>query len=194
MLARTLPATRGRERPVIDYLGAGLLAAGLSAIVLVTSLGGTTWRWGGAQRSRSATLGVALLVAFVARRAPRTRARAPAGADARPLFAVAAAMSLIVGFALFGSVTFLPLYFQTVERRPRPAPGLRLIPMMAALLTMSIVSGQTISRTGRYRAFPIAGTARDDRCAARCSRASTSAAPRPGRPRTCSCSGSASAR
>ena len=75
------------------------------------------------------------------------------------VFAVAGALSLIVGFAMFGSVTFLPLYFQTVDAATPTEAGLRLVPMMAGLLVMSIVSGQMISRTGRYRVFPIVGTA-----------------------------------
>ena len=159
VLAATLPATRGRERPVIDYLGAGLLAGALSAIVLVTSLGGTTWAWGSAQVILIGALGIGLLALFLA---AERRAREPV----LPLkllrdrvFAVAATLSLIVGFALFGSVTFLPLYFQTVDGATPTGAGLRLIPMMAGVLVMSIVSGQLISRTGRYRAFPIAGTA-----------------------------------
>src|ERR687887_1220268 len=65
VLAATLPATRGRKRPVIDYLGAGLLAAALSGIVLVTSLGGTTWAWSSAQVVLVSVLGVALLALFL---------------------------------------------------------------------------------------------------------------------------------
>lgn len=75
------------------------------------------------------------------------------------MFAVAGSLSLIVGFALFGAVTFLPLYFQTVDAASPTGSGLRLIPMMGGVLLTSIASGQIISRVGRYRAFPIAGTA-----------------------------------
>ncbi|HEY1835128.1 MAG TPA: MFS transporter, partial [Solirubrobacteraceae bacterium] len=74
------------------------------------------------------------------------------------VFAVAGSLSAIVGFALFGSVTFLPLYFQTVDAASPTGAGLRLVPMMVGVLTMSIFSGQVISRTGRYRRFPIVGT------------------------------------
>ena len=159
VLAATLPTVQGRERPVIDYLGAGLLAAGLSAIVLVTSQGGTTWAWDSAQVILVAALGAMLLAFFLA---AERRAREPV----LPLtllrdrvFAVAGALSLVVGFAMFGSVTFLPLYFQTVDASTPTEAGLRLVPMMGGLLVMSIVSGRLISRTGRYRVFPIAGTA-----------------------------------
>jgi EmrB/QacA subfamily drug resistance transporter len=159
VLAAALPTGQGRERPVIDYLGAGLLAAGLSAIVLVTSLGGTTWAWESAQVILVAALGAMLLAFFLA---VERRAREPVLPLALlrdRVFAVAGALSLIVGFALFGTVTFLPLYFQTVDSATPTGAGLRLVPMMAGLVVMSILSGQVISRTGRYRIFPIAGTA-----------------------------------
>ena len=159
VLAAALPAGQGRERPVIDYLGAGLLAGSLSAIVLVTSLGGTTWAWGSAQVILVAALGLMLLGFFLA---VERRAREPVLPLALlrdRVFAVAGALSLIVGFALFGTVTFLPLYFQTVDGATPTGAGLRLVPMMAGLVVMSIFSGQVISRTGRYRVFPIAGTA-----------------------------------
>jgi MFS family permease len=178
VLAGALPSVQGRERPVIDYLGAGLLAGGLSAIVLVTSLGGTTWAWGSEQVVLVAGLGVLLLAFFLA---AERRAREPVLPPALlrdRVFAVAGALSLIVGFALFGSVTFLPLYFQTVDAASPTEAGLRLVPMMGGVLVTSVASGQIISRTGRYRAFPIAGTAA---MACSCSPASTWA--RAGRPR-----------
>jgi EmrB/QacA subfamily drug resistance transporter len=159
VLGATLPSTRGRERPAVDYLGAGLLASGLSAIVLVTSLGGTTWAWGSPQVIIVATLGVALLVVFLAAERRAREPMLPPGLLRDRVFAVAGSLSLIVGFALFGTLTFLPLYFQTVASATPTGAGLRLIPLMLGVLTMSIFSGQVISRTGRYRAFPIAGTA-----------------------------------
>ena len=102
VLAAALPTVQGRERPVIDYLGAGLLAGGLGAIVLVTSVGGTTWAWGSAQVVLVAALGVLLLVFFLA---TERRAREPVLPPALlrdPVFAVAGALSLIVGFASSG--------------------------------------------------------------------------------------------
>jgi EmrB/QacA subfamily drug resistance transporter len=154
----TLPATAPRGRPSIDYLGAALLASGLSAIVLVTSLGGTTWAWGSGQVVLVGALGVALIVAFLA---VERRAREPVLPPSLlrdRVFAVAGGLSLIVGFALFGAVTFLPLYFQTVDGDSPTAAGLHLVPMMVGLLVTSIASGQLISRLGRYKIFPIAGT------------------------------------
>ncbi len=157
VLGATLPASGRRGRPVIDYLGAALLAGGLSAIVLVTSLGGTTWAWGSGAVVAVGALGVALIGGFLL---VERRAREPVLPLALlrdRVFAVAGALSLIVGFALFGSVTFLPLYFQTVDLASPTAAGLRLVPMMVGVLVMSVLSGQLIARTGRYRAFPIMG-------------------------------------
>jgi hypothetical protein len=105
------------------------------------------------------TIGVALLGCFLAIERRAREPVLPLGLLSDRVFAVAGAESLIVGFALFGSVTFLPLYFQTVDQASPTGAGLRLIPLMVGLLIMSITSGQLISRTGRYRAFPIAGTA-----------------------------------
>ena len=158
VIGATLPASGSRGRPSIDYLGAGLLASGLSAIVLVTSLGGSTWAWGSAQVVLVGALGVGLVVAFLfAERAAREPVL-PLSLLRDRVFAVAGSLSLIVGFAMFGAVTFLPLYFQTVDLASPTGAGLRLVPMMVGVLFMSILSGQVISRVGRYRAFPIFGT------------------------------------
>src|SRR5919197_120756 len=137
----------------------GLLASGLSAIVLVTSLGGTTWAWGSPQVVGVGALGVGLLATFVPAQRRAAEPVLPLSVLRNRVFAVAASLSLIVGFALFGSVTFLPLYFQTVDAASPTGSGLRLVPMMGGLLLTSILSGQLITRLGRYRIFPIMGTA-----------------------------------
>jgi EmrB/QacA subfamily drug resistance transporter len=159
VLSATLPATTPSTRPSIDYVGASLLAAGLSAIVLVTSLGGTTWAWGSIQVMLIGALGVALLGVFVVAERRAREPIVPLALLRDRVFAVAGTLSLIVGFALFGAVTFLPLYFQTVDAASPTGSGLRLVPMMAGVLVMSIVSGQLITRTGRYKVFPVMGTA-----------------------------------
>jgi EmrB/QacA subfamily drug resistance transporter len=158
VLGATLPATATRGRPAIDYLGAGLLASGLSAIVLVTSLGGTTWTWGSPEVVLVGCLGVALIAAFLVAERRASEPVLPPSLLGDRVFAVAGSLSLIVGFALFGAVTFLPLYFQTVDLASPTGAGLRLVPMIGGLLVTSILSGQLISRLGRYRVFPIVGT------------------------------------
>ena len=159
VLGATLPTVARTARPAIDYLGAGVLAAAVGAIVLVASLGGTTWPWGSPQTVVVAALGVLLLGVFllVERRAAEPVLPFAVMRDA--VFRVAFALSLVVGFALFGAVTFLPLFFQTVYESSPTGSGLRLIPLMGGLVLTSIVSGRLISRTGHYRIFPILGTA-----------------------------------
>ena len=159
VLAAVLPRTGRRGHPQIDYLGAGLIAAGVSSIVLVTSLGGNTWRWGSAQVVIIGLLGVALLVAFgfVERRAAEPVL--PPRLFHNRVFTTAGALGLIVGFAFFGAITFMPLFFQTVKGATPTSSGLRLVPMIAGLLVTSIGSGRVISRIGHYKPFPIAGMA-----------------------------------
>jgi len=159
VIGRTLPAIAARARPVIDYLGAGLLASGLSAIVLVTSLGGNAWPWGSAQTILTAAGGMVLLALFVFVERRATEPVLPLGLLRNPIFLVAGGLSLMVGFAMFGSITFLPLFFQTVHAQSPTGSGLRLIPMMGGLLVTAVASGRLIVRIGRYRPFPIAGTA-----------------------------------
>ena len=159
VIGSTLPATQARGKPVIDYLGAGLLASALSAIVLVASLGGTSWAWGSRQTILVGALGIGLLYVFVVVERHAQEPVLPLELLRNRVFAVGGLLSLIVGFAMFGSITFLPLYFQTVDGASPTGAGLRLIPMMVGLLVMSITSGQLISRRGRYRMFPIFGTA-----------------------------------
>jgi MFS family permease len=159
VVSASLPATAARARPSIDYLGAGLLAAALSAIVLVTSLGGTTWAWGSGSTIVVGGLGVVLLIAFVATERRAREPVLPPSLLRNRVFAIGGALSMIVGFALFGAVTFLPLYFQTVDAATPTGSGLRLVPMLVGVLTMSILSGQLITRYGRYKPFPIIGTA-----------------------------------
>ncbi len=159
VLGITLPVTTTRSRPSIDYLGAGLLAAALSAFILVASLGGTTWAWEGAQTIVTALIGCVLLVVFAGVERRAAEPVLPPSLLRGDVFRVAGLLSLIVGFALFGSVTFLPLFFQTVFHSTPTEAGLRLIPLMGGLLVTSVLSGQLITRTGRYRMFPILGTA-----------------------------------
>jgi EmrB/QacA subfamily drug resistance transporter len=159
VLGATLPTVARTTRPAIDYLGAGVLAGAVSAIVLVASLGGTTWAWGSAQTIAVGALGVVLLGVFllVERRAAEPVLPPAVMRDA--VFRVAGTLSLVVGFALFGAVTFLPLFFQTVYESSPTGSGLKLIPLMGGLVLTSILSGRLISRFGRYKIFPVLGTA-----------------------------------
>jgi EmrB/QacA subfamily drug resistance transporter len=146
-------------RHTIDYPGALLLAGGLSSIVLFTSLGGTTYPWGSPEIVGMAVLGVVLLVAFVAVERRAEEPILPLSLFRNRVFAVTSAVGFIVGLALFGSVTYMPLYLQIVRGHSPTTSGLLMTPMMAGVLVTSVGSGQLITRFGRYRPFPIAGTA-----------------------------------
>ena len=158
VLAVTLPSVTEVRRHEIDYAGTLLLAAGLSAIILLTSLGGNTYDWGSPQIVALGVLGVACLVvfAFVERRAAEPIL--PPSLFRNRVFLTTSTVGLIVGFALFGALTYLPLFQQIVRGLSPTASGLQLLPVMGGLLISSIASGQIISRVGRYKFFPIAGT------------------------------------
>jgi EmrB/QacA subfamily drug resistance transporter len=159
VIGATFHAPAERVQHKIDYLGAALLAGGLASLVLLTSLGGTTYAWGSAQIVAFGIVGVALLALFpfVERRA--SEPILPLSLFRNRIFVVSSAVGFIIGIALFGAITFLPLFLQIVRGRTPTSSGLQLTPLMAGLLITSIVGGQIISRTGRYRPFPIAGTA-----------------------------------
>jgi EmrB/QacA subfamily drug resistance transporter len=159
VLAVTLPAARERVQHSIDYAGTLLLAAGLSALVLLTTLGGTTYEWGSAFIIGLGVVAIAAIAAFtwVERRAAEPIL--PPSLFRNRVFAVTSAVGLVVGFAFFGALTYLPLFQQVVRGSSPTESGLQLLPVMGGLLAASIVSGQLITRTGRYRAWPIAGTA-----------------------------------
>jgi len=148
-----------RVQHAIDYLGAGLLAGGLSCIVLFTSLGGTTFTWGAVESVVLIVLGVVLLVAFAFAEQRAPEPILPPSLFRNRIFAVCSAIGFIIGLALFGSVTYLPVFLQIVKGMSPTRSGLSLTPMMAGLLVTSIVSGRLISRWGRYKPFPIIGTA-----------------------------------
>jgi EmrB/QacA subfamily drug resistance transporter len=159
VIATAFRAPPDQARHRIDYLGAALLAGGLSAIVLYTSLGGTTYAWGSPELIAMLVAGVVLLAAFVFVETQAPEPVLPLEIFRNPVFTVTSAVGFIVGLALFGAVTYLPLYLQDVKGHSPTTSGLLITPMMAGLLITSIGSGQLISRFGRYRPFPIAGTA-----------------------------------
>jgi EmrB/QacA subfamily drug resistance transporter len=159
VLGVTLPSAAERVEHAVDYVGTVLLAVALSALVLATTLGGTSYDWGSpfiVGLGVIAVVGI-VLFAFAERRAKEPIL--PPSLFRNRVFVVTSAVGLVVGFALFGGLTFLPLFQQVVRGDTPTESGLQLLPVMGGLLFTSIVSGQIITRTGRYRWFPIAGTA-----------------------------------
>ncbi|MFF3190194.1 MDR family MFS transporter [Streptomyces sp. SCPE 10] len=146
-------------RHVIDYLGTFLIAAVATCLVLVASLGGTTWAWASPQIIGLAVLGVLLALAFVAVERRAAEPVLPLDLFRIRTFTLAAVISFIVGFAMFGAMTYLPTFLQVVHGVSPTVSGVYMLPMVVGLLLSSTVSGQIVSRTGRWKVFPVAGTA-----------------------------------
>src|SRR5579871_3283566 len=155
-LVLNAPLTRARHS--IDYIGIALLAGGLSSIVLYTSLGGTTYGWWTTPMVILLALSILMSAGFILAERRAVEPLVPLGLFKSRVFSVASLVGFIVGMALFGSVTYLPLYLQVVRGSSPTKSGLQLLPLMAGVLAASIGSGQLISRFGRYKLFPILGT------------------------------------
>ena len=157
--AAVLPSHLSRVRHVIDYFGALLVGLAATSFVLATSLGGTTYPWGSAEIVILGVAGLALTVAFVLVERRAAEPVLPLHLFSNRVFAVASAVAFVVGFAMFGAITFLPLFLQIVKGVSPTLSGLRLLPLLGGLILTSAGSGQLISRYGRYKVFPIVGTA-----------------------------------
>ncbi|MGA7485624.1 MAG: MDR family MFS transporter, partial [Xanthobacteraceae bacterium] len=159
VIAAVLPSRGTRQQHAIDYGGALLLTAALSAVILFTSLGGTTLAWTSPVTLGLMAASVAAVAAFVAVERRAREPILPMDLFANRNFTVASSVGLIVGLSLFGAVTFLPIYLQVVKGVSPSTSGLMLMPMMLGMLVTSVISGRLISRFGRYKLFPIVGTA-----------------------------------
>ena len=148
-----------RHRHRIDYLGAGLLAGAVSSLILVTTWGGNEFAWGSGIIIGLTAVGILLLVAFILQERHATEPIIPLTLFESRIFNVSSAMGFTIGMAMFGAIVFIPLYLQLVYGATPTESGLRMIPLMAGLLVAAIFSGRLISRIGRYKAFPIVGTA-----------------------------------
>jgi MFS family permease len=154
-----LPNTTSRTRPVVDYPGFVLLAAAVACLVLTTTWGGVRYAWGS-----TTIVGLAVATAVLAAVFLLVERRAAEPVIPPRLFTggvvpVAMAVSFLVGLGLFGAIIYLPLFLQLVTSASPTNSGLLMVPLMVGLLGSSIASGRAISRTGRYRVFPIVGTA-----------------------------------
>ncbi|MFE5753988.1 DHA2 family efflux MFS transporter permease subunit [Streptomyces massasporeus] len=158
VIAAVLHIPRTAQRHVIDYLGTFLIAAVATCLVLVASLGGTTWAWGSWQIVGLAVLGVILALAFVAVERRAAEPVLPLKLFRVRTFTLAALISFVVGFAMFGAMTYLPTFLQVVQGISPTMSGVHMLPMVLGLLLASTASGQIVSRTGRWKVFPIAGT------------------------------------
>ncbi|MFC7906146.1 MDR family MFS transporter [Streptomyces nigra] len=158
VIALVLHIPRRSTKHVIDYLGTVLIAAVATGLVLVASLGGTTWGWGSAQIVALAVASVVLAFVFVAVERRAAEPVLPLKLFRVRTFTLSAVISFIVGFAMFGAMTYLPTFLQVVQGISPTLSGVHMLPMVAGMLLSSTGSGQIVSRTGRWKVFPIAGT------------------------------------
>ncbi|MFH8365992.1 MDR family MFS transporter [Streptomyces sp. NPDC018031] len=157
MAARTVPVVRAPVRPVIDYAGIVLVALGSSGLVLGLEWGGTEYPWGSPVIIGLFVAAVLLLTAFVLVELRAAEPMLPMHLFRNPVFTVCSTLSFIVGFAMLGALTYLPTYLQFVDGVSATMSGVRTLPMIVGLLGTSMLSGVVVSRTGRYRYFPVSG-------------------------------------
>jgi EmrB/QacA subfamily drug resistance transporter len=158
-IAFALPASASREAHKIDYMGTVLLAAAATCVVLLTSWGGTTYAWSSPVIIGLGVAAVLLAVAWWVSAGRAAEPVLPRRLFRNPVFSVGAGISFAAGFAMFGALAFLPLYLQVVRGVSPTISGVYLLPMVLGLLVTSVTSGQLISRLGRYKVYPIIGTA-----------------------------------
>jgi EmrB/QacA subfamily drug resistance transporter len=159
VVASQVPGGLRRVRHTIDYLGTAVLSLAATSLILLTSLGGTTYPWKSAPIYILGAAGVALIGLFVLVERRAAEPILPLHLFRLRTFSVTSLVGFIVGFAMFGAITYLPAFFQVVRGISPTISGVYLLPLMVGLLAVSIGSGQVISRTGKYRFFPIAGSA-----------------------------------
>ena len=154
-----IPALGKTSRPVIDYAGIVLVGIGASGLTLATSWGGGEYAWSSPMIIGLFIASAAALAAFVWVESRAAEPILPIRLFRDPVFTVCCVLSFIVGFAMLGALTFLPTFMQFVDGVSATVSGLRTLPMVAGLLLTSMGSGVIVSRTGRYKIFPVVGTA-----------------------------------
>ncbi|MFE6035976.1 DHA2 family efflux MFS transporter permease subunit [Streptomyces sp. NPDC056452] len=159
VIAAVLHIPVRRTKHTIDYLGTFLIASVATCLVLVASLGGTTWDWDSVQIVALAVLAVVLLVAFIGVERRAAEPVLPLKLFRIRTFSLVAVISFIIGFAMFGAMTYLPTFLQVVHGITPTMSGVHMLPMVFGMLITSTASGQIVSRTGRWKVFPLVGTA-----------------------------------
>ncbi|MGW8505205.1 DHA2 family efflux MFS transporter permease subunit [Streptomyces sp. CLCI03] len=158
VIAAVLHIPARSSKHTIDYLGTFLIACVATCLVLIASLGGT-WGWGSARIIGIAVLGAFLLACFLVVERRAAEPVLPLGLFRIRTFTLCSAISFVVGFAMFGAMVYLPTFLQVVQGVSPTMSGVHMLPMVIGMLLTSTVSGQIVSRTGRWKVFPIAGTA-----------------------------------
>jgi MFS family permease len=151
------PSERKDHR--IDYEGVAALAVGAGMLTLALTWGGTQYPWSSWQVLGSFLIGIVGVIAFLAFERRAAEPIIPLRLFRNGVFRASVAMSFLIGIAMFGTIIYVSLFLQVVHGTTPTASGLKLLPLMGGLLVASIGGGRMISKLGRYRAFPIVGTA-----------------------------------
>ncbi|MYZ09365.1 DHA2 family efflux MFS transporter permease subunit [Streptomyces sp. SID2999] len=157
LVSAVLHLPKKRAKAGIDYLGVVLLTVGITAIVLVTTWGGTEYAWTSARIMELTALGVVSLVGFVFWQTKAAEPVLPLHIFKSLNFTLMSVIGFVTGFVMFGATLFLPLYQQAVQGASATNSGLLLLPMLGAMLVTSMVAGRVTTNSGRYKVFPIAG-------------------------------------
>jgi EmrB/QacA subfamily drug resistance transporter len=157
LAARTLPSVRGPLRPLIDYAGIITIGIGSSALILATSWGGSTYPWASGPVIGLFVVAVVALIVFVRVELRAVEPVLPMRLFRSQVFSICCAMSFLVGFAMLGSITFLPTFLQYVHGVSATESGIRLLPLVIGLMGTALFSATVVSRTGRYKIFPVIG-------------------------------------
>ena len=154
-----IPNLGRTARPIIDYAGILFVGLGATGLTLATSWGGSTYPWGSPTIIGLFVGSVVALAIFVVVELRAAEPVLPIRLFGDPVFTVCCVLSFVVGFAMLGALTFLPTFMQFVDGVSATVSGLHTLPMVAGLLVTSMTSGVIVSRTGRYKVFPVVGTA-----------------------------------
>jgi EmrB/QacA subfamily drug resistance transporter len=159
VVSRNLNLPHVRREHRIDYVGAATLVLGIASLLIVAEQG-REWGWGSARALACYLIGAALLALFVLQeRRVGDEAILPLKLFRHPVFSVAGLMNFIIGMGMFGGIICLPLYMQIVKGFSPTKSGLSLLPLMLGLMVVAMTSGVITAKTGRYKIFPILGTA-----------------------------------
>ena len=159
VIAVVLHLPRHRTHHAIDYLGTALLGGGVTAIILLTTWGGTTYAWGSAPIISLAVAAVVLVALFCWAEVRAAEPVIPLGLFRISVFSVSNSIGFLVGFVMFGAIIYIPLYLQTVHGATPTSSGLQLLPLVCGMLVTFIISGRLVTKWGRYKIFPVVGTA-----------------------------------
>ncbi|MFI8185414.1 MFS transporter [Actinacidiphila glaucinigra] len=157
MISAVLHLPKKQIKTSIDYLGTVLLTVGITSLVLLTTWGGNQYEWGSPQILGLLVLGVAALAGFLYVETRVAEPVIPLHIFHSRNFSLISVIGFLVGFVMFGAMTFLPLFQQIVQGASATNSGLLLLPLLLSMMVVSLIAGRVTTQTGKYKIFPIVG-------------------------------------